>query len=348
MSDSFAVRLPVTAVVLNWNGWKDTVQCLHGLFGLHDAPRQIVVCDNGSSDESIDALEHWARECSCVWDEDRSLRWARVVVPSTGRPAELRTDRFDLDLILLCIDTNLGFGGGLNIGLRWALQDSAVDHVWLLNNDTVPEPDSLARLMMATRTMPNCGVFGSTIVAYDCPSRTHGHFGVLIPWWSKTRHAVGKSRMGGDHPVLQLSHHQYPIGAALLLTREAAEWSSGFADDYFLYFEELDLVHRLRPEFCAAVAVDSIVRHREAATTGALAGGGSLISDYCFARSRVVFAKRFYPWCVPSVVLAVVASALWRLCRGRRFNAFAVGAGLRDGLLNKIGIPRAWLREPAS
>lgn len=326
----------MAVVVLNWNGWRDTVRCLDGLLALNEAPRQIIVCDNGSTDGSIAALQDWARRVDHVWRQGRPLRWARFHASGSG-PVDAAAAQ--LDLVLLCLDANLGFGAGLNAGLRWALRSDDVEHVWLLNNDTVPEPHSLRELTKAAQTKPECGVFGSTIVHYDDDTRVLGHFGVLNPGWVRTRHAAMSP--SGTEPVLQLGRWQYPIGAALLMTRAAAQRSGGLAEDYFLYFEELDLVHRLRPALQAAVVLTSLVRHREAAATGAAAGGGSLVADYCFTRARVLFARRFYRWCVPTVVLAVVATALGRVVRGRFANASAVSAGLWDGVCGRGGAKRA-------
>ncbi|MEV4542222.1 glycosyltransferase family 2 protein [Micromonospora echinaurantiaca] len=100
----------VVAVILNWNCADDTIRCLRAVLGGSHVP-DVIVVDNGSSDDSIGKLD-------------------RVAEPFT----------------LLRLDRNLGYAGGMNAGIREA-EARGADRVWLLNADAVPRPDALATLL---------------------------------------------------------------------------------------------------------------------------------------------------------------------------------------------------------
>ena len=118
----------VVIVLLNWNGWRDTHACLGSLAGLDYPNYEVVVVDNASTD---------------------------------GSEAELR--KRHPKLTLLQSGANLGFAGGNNVGLRSALAHGA-EYVWLLNNDTLVEPDALSELVGKMQREPDLGLCGSTLL----------------------------------------------------------------------------------------------------------------------------------------------------------------------------------------
>ena len=137
-----------TAVVLNWNGWRDTLACVHSLLRATPAPGRIIVCDNGSADDSLVQL-------------DAALRLA-------GGAGFRRTDRAavegaamgDSRLWLVANGANLGYAGGNNVGLCLALRDPACMQVWLLNNDTEVAPEALAEALARLAARPDIGQCG--------------------------------------------------------------------------------------------------------------------------------------------------------------------------------------------
>ena len=120
-------------VVLNWNGWRDTIRCLASLAGLNQGNHAIYVVDNASTDGSESHLRAW-------------------------RPT----------LRILQSGANLGWSGGNNVGIRAALAEGC-EHIYLLNNDATVRPDTLSRLVEATG-LPRAGALGSLILSADDPS----------------------------------------------------------------------------------------------------------------------------------------------------------------------------------
>jgi GT2 family glycosyltransferase len=301
----------VAVVVLNWNGARDTVACLQSLVQLDYPVFGIIVCDNGSTDGSLLEIGSWINA--------RGPGAPSVLVQSTG--------------------ANLGFAGGNNVGIRLALADPQVQLIWLINNDTVAEPTALRRLVEAMEVLPAAGLCGSTMLDYDDPSRVRAGRGRYRARWGWIGHVSDAETGDRPQPMAprMLAGDEYPIGASLLMSRALVEQTGLLCEDYFLYFEELDLVHRMRPLFAAAVAPASLVLHREAAATGAEAGGGRALADYCFARARMQFTRRFYPQHRWTVLAASLVSVVRRYLLGRPRNAAAVWAGLRDGWAGRMG-----------
>lgn len=124
----------VVAVILNWNNAPDTVACLGALQRLKNDGLEILVMDNGSTDDSVQAI--------------RSA-FPQVEILENG--------------------ANLGFGGGNNPGIRLALERGA-DWVWLLNNDAVVDDRTLPALLETGRE-PRVGAVGSVLIQHDGTGR---------------------------------------------------------------------------------------------------------------------------------------------------------------------------------
>ena len=134
----------VLAVVLNWNGHAMTVRCVEHLRRQDHPSIDILVVDNGSTDGSPEILS------------------AGVVTP-----AELRS-----------LSENVGFTGGMNIGLE-AARAGAYDYVWLVNNDAFAEQSCLSTLVRFMEAEPNVAATTPRIVGTDGVDQ---NFGGKIVW----------------------------------------------------------------------------------------------------------------------------------------------------------------------
>jgi len=138
---------PVTCIILNWNGWRDTIDCLEALKQCTYTNLTIVVVDNGSTNDSV----------------------ARI---KTSYP----------DILLLESGKNLGFAGGNNIGIRHAIAHGA-EYVWLLNNDTQPAPDALTALIEKALTDDHIGAVGSICYFANAPAKVEAWGGARVNLW---------------------------------------------------------------------------------------------------------------------------------------------------------------------
>lgn len=287
-----------TAVVLNWNGWRDTLACVHSLLRAGPAPGSIVVCDNGSTDDSLPQLEAALR--TAVGDGLRR----------TDRAGVDRADVAAAGVWLVANEANLGYAGGNNVGLRLALRDPACSHVWILNNDTEVAPDALAQALAHMAARPEIGLCGSTLVyAHDRQTVQAWGGSAYARWSGRTRHLGAQRRLAelpADATAVE-ARMACVVGAAMLVRREWLETVGLMTEDYFLYFEEIDWAARAAGRFRLGWAPRSTVFHQEGASIGTAAGGGSPLSLYYLFRNRLRFAWRFHRPFVP----AVAACTLW-------------------------------------
>lgn len=125
---------PVVSVVVNWNGWGDTLSCLESLVQQDYPAQHIVVVDNASTDDSV-----------------QRIGGAFPNIP------------------VLVAERNRGFAAGSNLGIRYALGRRA-EFVWLLNNDTIAPADTLRKLVGAAADV-KVGMVGTVLRDFRDPAR---------------------------------------------------------------------------------------------------------------------------------------------------------------------------------
>lgn len=339
----------VYVVLLNWNGWRDTIECLESVFRLEGQRFVAVVCDNASSDGSMDRIVAWARGEHAAANTP-FLASAPIAKPvAFDRVSRIEAERgpaVAAPLVLIDNGANLGFAGGCNVGIRYALTRADCAHVWLLNNDSVVEPATLRELVAVCESRPRVGICGSQVRYYDAPQRVQT-FGGLLNRWFCTTHSIA---CGVESSMVKAAPAQidYVPGASMLVTRAFLEQVGLMAEHYFLYFEEIDWAERGRGRFDLAVCRTSLVYHRGAASIGSPADGGErgMRSEYFLLRGRVLFAKRFYRARLCVVYLGLLASICTRVRRGqwrRARVALCAAAGIHPFAL---GLPAPAPAEP--
>lgn len=310
----------VYIIVVNWNGWQDTVECLESLMQLEYPDFRVVVCDNGSCNDSVIKLREWGAKTfgadSAAWQE-------------LSRFEAEKGDGFSDALITLVTNgENLGFAGGNNIGLRYSIACNDSDYCWLLNNDTVVKSDALTHLVERISKQDHVGMCGSTVLLYNDRSRIQAlgggyycrwiglpwHYGRFNRWKTPSNQAKVESRMN------------YVEGASMLVSRQFLNDIGLLCEDYFLYFEETDWAIRSEGRFKLGYAPQSIVYHKIGGSLGTSSNPVkmSFTSDYFNIRNRLLFTKRFYPVALPSVCLFVVGALLLRLCIGKWDRALMI------------------------
>lgn len=297
-------------VLLNWNGWRDTLACLDSLFDSRATPCRVLVCDNGSHDESVAQLFAWGQ----MRFSKRFERFTRVDV---DRGVSLR---YDTKFALVENGANLGFAAGNNIGVRLALRSLDCHFVWLLNNDTTVAPDALAQVVARAESDPSIGLCGSTLIYHHNQQMVQAFGGATYNRFTgKSRHigAFASTSAVPIDPAATEKTMSYVVGAAMLVRRAFLEQVGLMQDDYFLYYEEIDWCTRGRGRFKLGYAPGSLVFHKEGASIGTAASGGSALSTYYLFRSRVRFTARFHP-ALLAMVLTACAWDIFKLLVKRK------------------------------
>ncbi len=279
------IQAKAAVVILNWNGWRDTLTCIRSVL-THAGDAQVVVCDNGSSNGSYEHLK--AALSAELPDEawfcfEAKNAWPRVTAAR---------------VVLIQNGANLGFAGGCNVGLSFAMAQGH-RYFWLLNNDTEIEPGALDGLLQRMSQDPEVGMCGSRLVYFDAPDVVQARGGAIYdPQTGVGRHIGVQEAITVPEDAAEIeASMDYVVGASMMVSRRFLESVGLMEEDYFLYFEELDWATRGRVHgFRLAYAQDSVVRHKEGASIGTShRGPGSMLSMRYLSRNRLLFTQRFYP-----------------------------------------------------
>ena len=316
----------VFVVVLNYNGWQDTVACVESLLRLDPAAIQIVVVDNASSDGSVGRLRLWARgefvPKLTAPDEEVSL----VPVPKpvamreycSSELTESQPGEESVPLILIRNRENRGYAAGNNIGIRHAVAHGA-DAVWILNNDTVVQSDALGAMVDRLFSKRRPGLCGSLVRYFHDPAVVQCRGGGFTSRVTLLSQLDGKnipvSEALCDRPEDVEPRLNFIYGASVMASREYVQTVGLMDEGYFLYCEEQDWAFSGKGHFDFAYAPQAHVFHKEGSSTGWSASQFRPLPLYWLTRSRLRLALRQCPRSLPVAVLGIVLAALrlvWR------------------------------------
>ena len=243
----------VAIIILNWNGRDDTLACLESVFEIDYPNYEVIVVDNGSSDDSVPAIRQ---------------RFPPVQLIETGE--------------------NLGYAGGNNVGIEHALQ-SGSDYLFILNNDTTVAPDILKHLVAAAETYPDTAAFGPIVLEMERPDIiwTAGeHF--AADGLSCVHHLQG-SRLS-ELDGLDRQEWDWINGAAFFARAKVWREIGLFDSRFFLVYEESDWCFRARRAgYRCRVVPEARVWHKVA---GSFGGEASPLRAYFSARNQLLFAEK--------------------------------------------------------
>lgn len=325
--DSMIDTGKVYILILNWNGWADTIECLESVFR-NDYPKfQVIVCDNDSQDSSIEKIKAWADGYLDVYiHKDTPLR--SLSFPPVTKPIQYieysrsqveaigNHDSSGSPLILIRTGANLGFAGGNNVGMRYALSRDDFAYVWLLNNDTVIPSNSLNPLVNKFQNNINIGICGSTLHYYDQPNIIQALGGAVYNKWLATIKHITKPKCDEipiDSKEIE-SKMKYVIGASMFVSKKFLVEVGFLCEDYFIYFEEIDWATRANGKFLLAYAPESIVYHKEgrSSQSSSLDCNKSYVADYHCLKNRILFTKKHFNKYILFVYLGLVLTLIKR------------------------------------
>lgn len=280
----------VCAVVVTYNRRDLLRECLTALRAQSRPVDQLVVVDNASED---------------------------------GTVAMVRAEFGDVELIAL--DSNTGGAGGFHAGLEHGLRGPGA-WFWILDDDTVPEPDALAALLAARERLDHEPALLSSRVLW-----TDGSLHPMnAPWPRWTRPEVALEAI--EHGLLEVRAATY---VSILVSRGALERRGLPHPDFFIWGDDVEFTARLLREETGYYVPESVVLHK---TKTNYSPAQSDSERYAFDVRNKIWMIRGDGW--------TTAEKLWWASLGAKqavqylaFNrlkprSFAVVArGLRDGLL---------------
>lgn len=246
----------VSIVILNWNGWKDTVECLESVYRIDYPSYDVIVIDNGSKDDSIQKIRSYLNGALVAYSkffsysaENKPIEFlelsnedAESAMPEDGIDAELPPSR---RLILIENYRNYGFAEGCNIGIRYALKVLNPKYILLLNNDTVLDTKTLIEMINVAEVDGSIGFAGPMIYYYDMEGRSDviSVAGIELDMNKGTYYRLGAKEVdNGQYDDVKTV--DYLEGSCILVKREVVEKVGLLNPRYFAYWEETDLCIR--------------------------------------------------------------------------------------------------------
>jgi GT2 family glycosyltransferase len=298
----------VAIILVNWNGFAYTKACLVSLEKVKNPAFQVVVVDNASKEPEGEQL--------------------KALFPQVH---------------LIANAENLGFTGGNNVGIRYALAQG-FDQVLLLNNDTLVDSDFLTPLQ-ACLQKPGYGVAQPLICFAQDPE-------TLWSAGGKWNSLLGRAITLGDRVPLSTYHPKsteldWATGCCVLVSREVLLQVGLLPEPYFAYFEDVEWSLRIRKAgFKIGLSENSKIYHEAGAASKKQHAEGTLSPKvfYFHVRNQLFLLRQ------QRVVLGfayhLIRFKLWVmyfLIRGRFQKLSAVVQGLRDGLLVPLNPDKKWL-----
>ena len=243
----------VVAVVLNWNNPEDTVDCVTSLKASSYPNLDILLVDNGSTDNSVNLFREKFPELELI---------------ETGE--------------------NLGYAGGNNAGIKRALSKAA-KYVFLVNNDVTVAPDTVSQLASAAESHKAAGATGALVFWRDEPEKLYAAYGVVNFSEAIVRLKGRNSRI--TDRFSETMEVDWVLGCAILLERAAVEDVGELDERFFAYHDEVDWCTRARKKGYKIILVpDARVWHAGQSSTGGEKYASA--KRYFVGRNSVLFAKK--------------------------------------------------------
>lgn len=291
-------------VIVNWNNEDVILDCLRSI-QVAGFISSVVIVDNASSDGSL------------------------INLKSQISPKEFqRNSTGQANIKIIRNKENLGYSGGNNCGIKFLLGKGA-KYILILNPDTEVEKRAIARMLQMMEKDPTIGIAGPKI--FDKEGKIWSCGGEI----DKKRFSggligLGKKDTGQYDKELPVD---YISGTAIMVKREVFEEIGLFNEDYFAYYEDVELCWRAKQKNFKIIFVpNAIICHKASSSFGQQAGKKS----FYMARNHLLFVERNAPILIKARELIRLPKTIWEHLSKK--DKFAL-LGIRDYFLWRFGPP---------
>ncbi|MEM8508067.1 MAG: glycosyltransferase family 2 protein [Bacteroidota bacterium] len=244
------MSLPLVSIItINYNESGVTLEMLASLQNLAYTNIEIIVVDNASPNDDPDSI--------------------KAKFP---------------EVHLIKSDTNLGFAGGNNLGVR----EASGDYLFFINNDTIVPKDCIGPLVETLENDPSLGMVSPKIKFHWDDSLIQYAGYTAMNHWTIRNSSIGyhqKDNGDYDQPTETASIH----GAAMMVPRRVIDKVGLMTEIYFLYYEEHDWAEMVkRAGYKVYYQPESYILHKESLSTGKF----SPLKTYYISRNRILYARR--------------------------------------------------------
>ncbi len=315
-------------IIVHYKGLRDTFTLLENLLNLDYQDFQVILVNNNPEENLAKSLKNFITY----------KNWNLISEKIENNEFSFQIKEFKYPIILLNQEKNLGYAGGVNAGIKYALKSNDFSYLWILNNDLILAPDSLGELINFAERLKKegkkVGIIGSKLFYYHSPQILQGVGGKYNKYFALTKHIGGfeEDKEQYDKDDIKID---YVVGVSMFVSREFIEDVGLMDERYFLYFEDLDWSERAkRKGYELKYCWKSKVYHKEGGSIGSSSKGEkkSKLADYYGIRNRIIFTKKFYPQYQWSVYLSLLGVILNRIKRKQFDRIKLVFDAIKDGI----------------
>ncbi|KFE33573.1 glycosyltransferase family 2 protein [Thioclava atlantica] len=295
-------RPAIGVVIVTYRSADVIGACLASLRAIDDVALHVVVVDNASPDDTLAAI--------------------RIAVPDLKPASQAGSE----GVALIEAGANGGFAAGVNLGLARLAANPALDRFWLLNPDCTVPRDTPRRLATHDPGPKGAAMIAHRVVYGDEPGRIQIDGGVID---RRTGVTHNLNQFAPAHcPAPDPAQIDFVTGASLVATRAFLERAGPMAEDYFLYYEEVDWALR-RGDLPITFCEGAVVHHMAGTAIGSQRMGSvaSPFSQYFKHRARAIFLRRHFPSGLIGGAAWSLAKAAQLLGQGHRAEAAALLRG---------------------
>lgn len=302
----------VAICIVGFRNREDIEACLSALTQTTHADFEVVICENGGA---------------AAYERLREL------------PPALASGQA---MTLIQAPGNIGYAGGVNLCID---RTPGAGAWWILNPDTLPDPQALAR-MCERLARGDVEAVGSTV--HDASGRVASRGGRWNPWLARAVSIGHGASISAPAPPRDEARANYLSGASMLVSRAFVDRVGKMREDYFLYGEEVEWCLRaVGLGVRLGVATDANVLHQQGTTTGSVSrmSQRTRMPIYLDERNKLLITRDCFPALLPVAALGALLMLFLRF--GRRGAWAQLGYALDGwwrGVKGERGKP-AWVRD---
>lgn len=278
----------VAIIIVNYNGWKDTLECLISISKSEYKDYEVIIVDNGSTNNSFTEFIKWGKQQNNFDYIENDLICFSCSIDEKRRNT----------YIFLKNNINNGFAAGNNFGINYLISNNRnYVYYWFLNNDTIIRPDTIgnfiSRFDLIKESNERIGILGGKLFYYGSESTIQAIGGTFNKVLSKQKHIGAGEVDNGQYDDVNLKM-DYIIGASMFVRSEFISEVGLMSEEYFLFYEELDWAFRGKNlGWQVGYEPSAVVYHKEGATIGHDKSIGYK-ADLHSVVNRVILAKKFF------------------------------------------------------
>ena len=261
------MKAKVGIVLLNYNSYEDTIDCINSLSNINYDNYCIVIIDNCSTDDSFAKLK------------------------------KINSNK----IYIIKSEFNGGWSSGNNLGIKKCLELNC-EYILLLNNDTLVEKNFLEILIDFYEKNKICGIVSPKIM-YNSNRKMIWFAGGSINFHKFLADNIGNKEFDGDE-FSNIHESEYITGCAMLINKKIINDCGYLPEEYFMYLEDVDYSLQVKKHgYKLYVQPKSIIYHKVSASTG---GEDSPFTIKWMTRNRWLFFKKYKNLSIRSTTLSAI------------------------------------------